>query len=115
MRMRLLAIALFLMVILLSPIGSVEACGPWFEDDVFVSINTPDDLAAFAGGQLGILQAGYDSNDYAVAFRYLNGGKLSDAERNAYAPPAGPPQVVADYRNLSPQQIEAAQQAQKQA
>ena len=48
-----------------------------------LSAHAPDDLAAFAKGQLGILQAGFDSNEYAVAFRYLNGGKLSAAERQA--------------------------------
>ena len=81
MRTRLLAVAALAAVVLLSPIGNVEACGPFFEDDIFVSTTSPDDTAAFAKGQLGILQAGYDSNEYAVAYRYLNGGKLSDAER----------------------------------
>jgi hypothetical protein len=115
MRTRLLAVAALAAVVLLSPIGSVEACGPFFEDDIFVSTTSPDDTAAFAKGQLGILQAGYDSNEYAVAYRYLNGGKLSDAERVSYAPPIGPPQIAGDWRNLTPAQIAAAQEAQKQA
>jgi hypothetical protein len=115
MKTRLLAIAALVAVVLLSPIGNVEACGPFFEDDVFVSTKSPDDPASFAKGQLGILQAGFDSNDYAVAYRYLNGGRLSDAERKAYAPPTQAPPAVADYRNLSPQQIAAAQEAEKQA
>ena len=89
--------------------------GPYFRADVFVSTNTPDDHAAFAKGQLGILQSGFDSNEYAVAYRYLNGGKLSDAERDAYAPPINQPQPVADYRNFTPEQIAAAQEAEKQA
>ncbi len=72
---------------LLLPKCDVEACGPFFEPDVFVSSAAPDDRVAFASGQLGILQAGFDSNDYAVAYRYLNGGKLSEAEHRAYAPP----------------------------
>ena len=92
MRTRLLAIATLVVVVLLSPIGNVEACGPWFEDDVFVSTAQPDDAPSFAGGQLGILQAGFDSSDYAVAYRYLNGGKLSDAERLAYAPQTNLPE-----------------------
>jgi hypothetical protein len=100
MRTRLLAVAALAAVVLLSPIGSVEACGPFFEDDIFVSTTSPDDTAAFAKGQLGILQAGYDSNEYAVAYRYLSGGKLSDAERVSYAPPIGPPQIAGDWRNL---------------
>src|SRR5437870_361796 len=105
MRTRLFAIAVLVAAVLLSPIGSVEACGPFFEDDVFVSTTSPDDIAAFAKGQLGILQAGFDSNAYAVAYRYLNGGRLSDAELAAYAPAISRPQIVADYRNLSPEQI----------
>ncbi|MGA8088285.1 MAG: hypothetical protein WCA10_13325 [Terracidiphilus sp.] len=115
MKSRLLAIAALIAVVLLSPIGNVEACGPDFEGDVFVSITRPDDSAAFAAGHLGILQDGFDSNDYAVAYRYLNGGNLSDAERSVYAPTIGQPQIVADYRNLTPAQITAAQEAEKQA
>ncbi len=77
--------------------------------DVFVSTTIPDDLASFAAGHLGILQAGFDSNEYAVAYRYLNGGKLSDAERSVYALRVVPPQIVGDYRSLTPAQIAAAQ------
>ena len=115
MRTRTLAVAALVAFVLLSPIGNVEACGPDFEGDIFVRINHPDDLASFAKGDLGILQAGYDSTDYAVAYRYLSGGKLSDSERNAYAPSVSQPQPVADYRNLAPDQIAAAQEAEKQA
>ena len=115
MRTRILAVAALAAVVLLSPIGNVEACGPDFEGDVFVRINHPDDFASFAKGDLGILQAGYDSNEYAVAYRYLNGGKLSDAERNAYAPPPAPPQPEVNYGKLSPQQLAALQEAEKQA
>ena len=109
MRTRLLAVAAFAAAVFLSPIGNVEACGPFFEDDVFVNSTSPDDPASFSTGQLGILQAGFDSNEYAVAYRYLNGGKLSDAERVAYVPPICPPQIAGDWRNLTPAQIAAAQ------
>jgi hypothetical protein len=114
MRTRLFAIAALVAAVLLSPIGNVEACSPGFEDDVFVSTTGPDDIASFARGQLGILQAGFDSNEYAVAYRYLNGGKLSDAERQAYAPPTSP-RTVLDWRNMTPAEISAAQQAERQA
>jgi hypothetical protein len=114
-RTRYLGFAIFVAAVLLSPICDVEACGPGYEADVFVSTARPDDLASFAKGKLGILQAGFDSNEYAVAYRYLNGGKLSDAEREIYAPPIGPPQIGADWRNLTPAQIAAAQQAEKLA
>jgi hypothetical protein len=113
MRTRLFAIAALIAIVLLSPIGSVEACGPWFEDDVFVSTTRPDDLAAFAKGQLGILQPGFDSNEYAVAYRYLNGGKLSDAERAIYGPATGLPNADSNHRIPSPDEIYEAQEAER--
>jgi hypothetical protein len=73
--------------ILLLPFNGVQACGPDFEPDIFVRTNAPDNLGAFALGKLGILQRGYDSNEYAVAYRYLNGGKLSEKERLTVDPP----------------------------
>ena len=114
MRTRILILALLLAAYLIAPVGNVEACGPFFEPDVFVSTTSPDDLASFATGNLGILQAGYDSNEYAVAYRYLNGGKLSDSELHAYVYPAGA-LTVQDWSKLSPEQIAAAQAAQQKA
>jgi hypothetical protein len=111
MRTRMLAVAALVVVVLLSPIRYVEACGPDFEGDIFVRIVAPDDPAAFAAGKLGILQAGFDSRDYAVAFRYLNGGKLSEAERLAHAPTPTSTDATPDWSKMTPAQIEAAQQA----
>jgi hypothetical protein len=87
------------------PSCDVEACGPWFEPEVFVDQKMPDDLAAFATGDLGILQAGFDSNEYAVAYRYLNGGKLSVAERTAYFPSTPVVAPDANGRRLNPDQV----------
>jgi hypothetical protein len=56
MRTRMLAVVALVVVILLSPILDVEACGPFFEPDIFVRTAAPDDPAAFAAGKLGILQ-----------------------------------------------------------
>ncbi len=114
MKTHLLAIAALIAVVLLSPIGNVEACGPWFEDDVFVSTTIPDDFSLFARGQLGILQAGYDSSEYAVAYRYLIGGKLSDTEQQVYAPSTIRPKTDQQNRILSPDEIYEAQQAELQ-
>ena len=112
MRTRIFGFAIFVAAVLLAPTCSVEACGPWFEPEVFVDQKAPDDLATFAQGQLGILQAGYDSNEYAVAYRYLNGGKLSDAERSAYLPQAA---AAIDARRLNPDQTYDAQQSAEKA
>ena len=111
----LIGVAAFVAVVLLSPTGNVEACGPDFEPDVFVNTVTPDDHAAFARGQLGIIQSGFDSNEYAVAFRYLNGGKLSGAELKAYAPDSGKTASGVDTTGMNPDQIYAAQQAELRA
>lgn len=114
MKLRHITLAILVAVILLSPRQLVEACGPDFEPDVFIKTTLPDDLVAFAQGHLGILQPGYDSNEYAVAWRYLTGGKLSDEERSAYVPSPPGPSKVYDWRNLTPDQIAAAQQAEKE-
>ena len=113
MRTRILILALLIAAVIFAPVGNVEACGPFFEPDVFVSTTHPDDLAAFGKGQLGILQAGFDSNEYAVAYRYLNGGKLSAAELRAYVPPPPPPSPPAqDWTKISADQLSALRAAQ---
>jgi hypothetical protein len=109
MKTRILILALLLAALLLAPVGNVEACGPFFEDDVFVSNTQPDDLVSFSKGQLGILQAGFDSNEYAVAYRYLNGGTLSAKEQSALKPPSPNPDLE------TAQQWQAQQDAQKAA
>jgi hypothetical protein len=103
-------IVAFVAAVLLSPRCGVEACGPDFEPDVFVNAATPDDHALFADGQLGILQSGFDSSDYAVAYRYLNGGKLSSDELRVYAPLTVPPKFDEKWwRSATSEQKQAAQ------
>ena len=108
-RRRILAIAAFALGALLSPTGRVEACGPFFYDEVFVRPHQPDDLTAFAKGHLGIIQPGFDSNEYAVAFRYLNGGSLDEKEQQAIQPHAP------DLDRLTVEQWKAYEAAQKAA
>ncbi len=105
-RRRRSAITLTLMLVM--PIALVQACGPDWEPDVFVRTTRPDDVHAFATGRLGILQTGFDSNELAVAYRYLNGGKLSEKERLAYAPPLQP---VRDWSKMTAAQVEEAREA----
>ena len=114
MTSRRFACVLLVAIVFLSPFSGVEACGPDFEPDVFVKIESPDNLRDFLQGKLGILQRGYDSDEYAVAHRYLNGGKLSEQERATIDPPHGPTQVQ-DWTKLTPDQIEAARDAERQA
>lgn len=98
--------------LLLFPFFTVQACGPDFQPDVFVRVTRPDNTSTYAEGHLGILQNGYDSNELAVAYRYLNGGSLSSKEIAAYAPAQTPSQ---DWSKMSVEQIQAARQAEQDA
>jgi hypothetical protein len=99
------SVALSAAALLAMPFVTVQACGPDFEPDTFVRINRPDNMHSFAAGRLGILQTGYDSNELAVAYRYLNGGVLSKEEQKQYAPP---PETAEDWTQMTPQQIASA-------
>ena len=109
MKSRYFFVAAFAAAVLLSPIRNVEACGPFFEDEVFVSNTNPDDLTSFSKGQLGILQPRYDSDVYAIAWRYLTGGRLSAKEQSAINPPAQ------DLNSLTAEQWKAYEEAEKAA
>lgn len=81
----------------------VEACGPDIEPDGFVE--GPDNMARYAEGQLGILQANFDSDDYTIAFRYLNSGALSAEERKRWVP-SGPPRIMTQEQAKAKQKAE---------
>lgn len=68
------------------PFISVQACGPFFFDDVFVRSLRPDHPKLFAQGKLGVLLPTYPRADLTVAYRYLNGGSLTAEEQQAYKP-----------------------------
>jgi hypothetical protein len=94
------------------PFAAVQACGPDWKPDTFVRNTRPDDLKSFAAGRLGILQSGFDSNELAVAYRYLNGGRLSEKEQKEYLPA---PSIVRDWRTMTSEQIQAARAAEEAA
>ena len=75
-----------LMLFVLVALFTAQACGPDFFPDVFVLKMRPDRPQEFAAGKLGVLLSTYPRADLIVAFRYLNGGSLSPAERSAYQP-----------------------------
>jgi len=85
----------------------VAACGPDIEPDGFVG--GPDNMAQYADGHLGILQANFDSDDYTIAFRYLNGGTLSAEERKRWAA-SGPPRIMTQQQAEAKQKAELAAQ-----
>ena len=61
-----------------------QACGPFFQDAIFVFEKHPDfSLERFARGQLGVLQPTYARSYLVAAYRNLSGERLSDAEVTA--------------------------------
>jgi hypothetical protein len=90
----------------------VQACGPDWEPDVFVNAQMPDDMAAFAAGHLGLLGAKFDSDEYAIAYRYLNGGTLSADDQKLFAPLGS--LAHQDWDQMTPEQMGAAVAEQKQ-
>ena len=82
------------------PLMVVMACGPDWEPEVFVPEHHPENAVRFADGHLGVLQRGYYHAELVVAYRYLHGGKLSDAEKAAFNPP---PPLPYDAKNWQAQ------------
>jgi len=82
------------------PLLVVMACGPDFEPEVFVPQVHPQSAEEFATGKLGVLEPNYARVDKVVAYRYLIGGKLSDAEKDAYI---GVPSAVYNAPNWQAQ------------
>jgi hypothetical protein len=64
--------------------GQVFACGPYLEKAVFTGALNPDaPLEEYFQGRLGIFQPTYARSYLVVAYRYIAGGSLGEAERNA--------------------------------
>jgi hypothetical protein len=71
------------------PFISVQACGPFFSEDVFVRKLGADHPTDFITGKLGVLLPTYNRADLTFAYRYLNGGVLSSEEQKPYQPASG--------------------------
>src|SRR5258708_17142134 len=83
MALRLL-IALLILVVPLE----LPGCGPFFEATEFNVGLEPEVPDQFVRGTLGILQPSYARLYQVIAYRYLMGAGLNDAERQAVLPPA---------------------------
>lgn len=81
-----IAVLLFCVLV---PFFAVEACGPDFFPDVFVRRLRPDQPKQFVQGKLGVLRRTFPRDSLIVAYRYLNGGQLSDEEQKGYQPITG--------------------------
>jgi hypothetical protein len=83
-------IILMLMAVLANP-PEISSCGPFLPEAVFTQWSKPEQASAgFARGQLGILQPAYARFYLVIAYRYLSGAGLNDAERAALFPAAEP-------------------------
>lgn len=86
-----------------APLLIVNACGPDFEPDVFTPAMHPQQTQAFLRGQLGILQPTYWIAEKVAAYRYLNGGVLSEQEQKAWLQVNG---VSPDWEHMTPEQYQ---------
>jgi hypothetical protein len=70
-----------LIVVLVTP-SAVYTCGPYLESAAFVLAEGPQvSQADFVGGKMGILLPTFSRSYLIVAYRYLNGLKLDDEQR----------------------------------
>jgi hypothetical protein len=84
------------------PFISVQACGPFFSEDVFVRKLSADNPSDFLSGRLGVLLPTYNRADLTFAYRYLKGGVLSPEEQKPYLPAKSPNEQPAEVQPAGP-------------
>jgi hypothetical protein len=100
-----MALRLLIAILILAVPVELPGCGPYLTVTLFHLTVGPEAPAEFAHGQLGILQPTYERLYQVIAYRYLSGVGLNDAERQTILPPPEPavdtnPWLVA--RNKAP-------------
>ncbi|MGB7721375.1 MAG: tetratricopeptide repeat protein [Bryobacteraceae bacterium] len=100
-----MALRLLIAILILAVPVELPGCGPYLTKALFHLTVGPEAPAEFAHGQLGILQPAYERLYQVIAYRYLSGVGLNDAERQTILPPPKPavdtnPWLVA--RNKAP-------------
>ena len=78
-----MALRLLIAILLLSVPVEITACGPFLAEPLFTIPGRPVAPQDFAHGKLGILQPTYERFYQVIAYRYLTGIGLNDAERSA--------------------------------
>jgi Tetratricopeptide repeat len=78
-----MALRLLIAVLILAVPVELPGCGPFLPEALFHMTGWPEAPAEFAHGQLGILQPTYERLYQVIAYRYLSGVGLNDAERQA--------------------------------
>src|SRR5579872_6355033 len=85
------AIILLLVAALCNP-PDLSSCGPFLPEAIFAFSTRPENAAEdFARGRLGVLQPGYTRFYLVIAYRYLSGTGLNEAERSALFPAPSSP------------------------
>ena len=87
-----MALRVLIVLLILAVPLELPGCGPFLPEALFYLKTAPETPEAFAKGQLGILQPGYERKYQFVAYRYLAGIGLNRAEQQA-ALPAPPPEA----------------------
>ncbi|HKW98245.1 MAG TPA: hypothetical protein VJN43_10965 [Bryobacteraceae bacterium] len=82
----------------------LSSCGPFIPQAVFTPARMPEATDAYAHGQLGVLQPGYTRIYLVIAYRYLAGIGLNDAERKALFGPG--PQMESQWSAQQPAAVE---------
>jgi hypothetical protein len=62
---------------------AIYSCGPFLTSEIFAFEDRPGDAADFAAGTLGIVRPGFRRAYLVVAYRYLTGLKLTEAQQKA--------------------------------
>jgi hypothetical protein len=69
-------------LLLLTSIPRVQACGPYFTEPIFVFRESPDlPFDEFTSGKIGIVLPTFGRKTLVIAYRYLNGGSFTSAEQ----------------------------------
>ena len=94
-----MALRLLIAILILAVPAELPGCGPFLPEALFYLKGAPEAPAEFARGQLGIVQPTYERLYQVIAYRYLSGVGLNDAEQKAVLPPSWP---VADAPTPNP-------------
>jgi len=81
-----MALRLLIAILILAVPVELPGCGPFLPEALFHRTRGPEAPAEFARGHLGIVQPTYERLYQVIAYRYLSGVGLNDAERRAVLP-----------------------------
>jgi hypothetical protein len=85
-----MALRLLIAVLILAVPVELPSCGPFLPQALFHLTVWPEAPVEFARGQLGIVQPTYERLYQVIAYRYLSGVGLNEAERRAILPSPQP-------------------------